>query len=73
MTTIISFMTANYVARQVDYNMTRGWGQGDKATAEYFKPVETFATRLEEYLKDIQAMGGGRWDTSSLIRRLARD
>ncbi len=50
-------MGANYVARQVDYQMTRGWGQGDKAANAYFRPVETFGPRFEEILVDIRAMG----------------
>lgn len=53
----ISFMTANYVARQVGYNMTEGWGQGDTATNNYFKPIKTYAERLDAYLHDIRAMG----------------
>lgn len=53
----ISFMTANYVARQVNYHMDGGWGQGDKATNEHFKPIKTFGERFEEYLKDIREMG----------------
>lgn len=53
----ISFMTANYVARQVNYHMDAGWGQGDKATSDYFKPIKTFGERLEAYLKDIRDMG----------------
>ncbi len=53
----VSFMTANYVARVLDYNMTRGWGQGDKATQAYFKPIETFGPRFEETLRDIVALG----------------
>jgi L-ribulose-5-phosphate 3-epimerase len=53
----ISFMTANYVARQINYHMDGGWGQGDKATNEHFKPLDTFGMRFEEYLKDIRAMG----------------
>ncbi|KAF0803958.1 6-phosphogluconate dehydrogenase [Alcanivorax xiamenensis] len=28
--------------------------------------------QINEFYKDIQAMGGGRWDTSSLLRRLRR-
>ena len=27
---------------------------------------------VDQYYKDVQSMGGGRWDTSSLIRRLKR-
>src|SRR5215212_1987515 len=53
----ISFMTANYVARQLGWNMTEGWGQGDAASTAYFRPVETFEERLGEYLRDIRAMG----------------
>ncbi len=54
---IISFMTANYVARQVGYHMTEGWGQGDTASQNYFKPLKSFAKRFELYLSDIKAMG----------------
>jgi sugar phosphate isomerase/epimerase len=53
----ISFMIANYVARQVGYNMTGGWGQGENAASDYFQPIETFAPRFEEYLRDIHAIG----------------
>lgn len=53
----ISFMTANFVARQVNYHMTEGWAQGDSSTQEHFKPIETFAARFEAYLTDIRAMG----------------
>lgn len=53
----ITFMTANYVARQIDYNMTEGWMQGDDATNAYFEPVETYAERLDEYLSDVAALG----------------
>ena len=56
MSNTISFMTANYVARQVGYQM-HGWGHGDKATNEYFRPVETYAPRLNEILRDIRALG----------------
>jgi L-ribulose-5-phosphate 3-epimerase len=53
----ISFITANYVARQVGYNMTAGWGQGDKATQDFFRPRETFKWRFDEILRDVRAMG----------------
>ncbi len=75
----ISFMTANYVARQLDFNMTRGWGQGEKATHAYFRPVETFGARFEEMLQIIRASGyeaidlwlahlSGIWATDAQIR-----
>lgn len=57
MTSTISFMSANYVARQLDYHMTGGWGEGDQATSDYFQPIETFAERLDLILRDIRAMG----------------
>ncbi len=53
----ISFMTANYVARQLDYHMTRGWGQGETAANNYFMPLETFPQRFEELLKEIKSLG----------------
>ncbi|MEO8609342.1 MAG: sugar phosphate isomerase/epimerase family protein [Chloroflexota bacterium] len=53
----ISFMTANYVARQIGYNMTEGWMQGDNATNAYFRPIETFATRFDQYMTDAKSLG----------------
>ena len=53
----ISFMSANYVAREVGYHMTGGWGQGDRAANEAFRPLETFAERFEELLRDVRALG----------------
>jgi sugar phosphate isomerase/epimerase len=53
----ISFITANYVAREIGFNMTGGWGQGDRATNEYFRPIETFAARFDKLLGDIRALG----------------
>lgn len=53
----VSFNLANYVARQVNYNMTGGWGQGDRTSSAYFQPIETFGTRLEEYFQDVVAAG----------------
>jgi sugar phosphate isomerase/epimerase len=53
----ISFMTANYCARAVGWNMTEGWMQGQNATDAHFKPLDTYARRFEEYLTDIKAMG----------------
>ncbi len=53
----ISFMSANYVARELGYQMTRGWGQGDAATNAYFRPIETFEQRFGTILRDIKALG----------------
>jgi L-ribulose-5-phosphate 3-epimerase len=53
----ISFMSANFVARQVGYHMTEGWGQGERATNACFRPLETFGQRFEELLTAVRAMG----------------
>jgi sugar phosphate isomerase/epimerase len=52
----ISFMMANYCARQVGYNMS-DWGHGSRAIMDYFEPRETFAARFDEYIRDALAIG----------------
>ena len=54
--TTISFMSANYVAREVGYAM-HGWGHGDRATNDAFRPLETYEERLDELLRDIRGLG----------------
>ena len=54
--TPISFMSANYVARQTGYAMN-GWAHGDTATNEHFRPLETYAERFEELLVDVRGLG----------------
>ena len=56
MTPTISFMSANYVAREVGFAM-HGWGHGDRATNEAFEPLETFAERFDELLGTIAGLG----------------
>jgi sugar phosphate isomerase/epimerase len=53
----LSFMTANYVARQLDYNMTQGWMEGDDATNAYFAPLATYAERFGAMLGEIKGLG----------------
>ena len=53
----ISFMSANYVARQLGYHMTEGWGQGDRATQDYFRPLRTFEKRFDALLQEIRGLG----------------
>ena len=53
----LSFMSANYVARQLDYNMTEGWMQGDSATQAFFRPIETYAARFEDMIAEIAGLG----------------
>ncbi|MFN8441007.1 MAG: sugar phosphate isomerase/epimerase [Caldilineaceae bacterium] len=53
----ISFMSANFVARQVNYHMTEGWMQGDRATNDYFRPLDTFAERFDLLLNEVVELG----------------
>jgi sugar phosphate isomerase/epimerase len=53
----ISFITANYVARELGYTMTEGWMQGDTATQNAFRPIETFSEKFGQMLIDIKNMG----------------
>jgi sugar phosphate isomerase/epimerase len=53
----VSFITANFVARELDYHMTGGWMEGDAATQAAFRPAETFALRFDTMLGEIQHLG----------------
>lgn len=53
----LSFMTANYVARQIGYHMTKGWMEGDDATNAYFAPLETYDERFRAMLAEIKGLG----------------
>jgi sugar phosphate isomerase/epimerase len=55
-TNTISFMTANYVAREVGYAM-HGWGHGDRATNEAFAPLDTYGQKLDDLLGGIAVLG----------------
>lgn len=52
----ISFMTANYVAREVNFHMT-DWSHGQDAVMAYFQPIETYAERFNKLLDDICELG----------------
>ena len=52
----VAFMTANWVARETGWAM-HGWGHGDRATNDRFRPVETFAERFDALLRDVRALG----------------
>jgi len=53
----VSFITANYVARELNYRMTEGWSQGHNATSEAFSPLPTFSAKFDELLSDIRNLG----------------
>jgi len=51
------FITANYVAREIGFNMTEGWMQGDRATNAYYQPIDTYGERIGELLALIATQG----------------
>lgn len=57
MSNTVSFMGANFVARQVGYALTGGWMQGDQAANDFFRPLETFPERFGALLDEISALG----------------
>jgi len=53
----IAFMTANFVARQLGYQLAGGWEQGDESVNEAFAPAETYRQRFSLLLDEIKAIG----------------
>lgn len=57
----VSFITANFVAREVGWRLPepfpQSWGVGDQATQACFKPIETYRERLATMLDAVQVMG----------------
>jgi sugar phosphate isomerase/epimerase len=53
---VISFTTANYVARETGWAM-HGWGHGDRETNDAFRPLETYRERLATVFADVRALG----------------
>lgn len=79
----LSFMSANYVARELGYGGADDWGPFDDATNAAFEPVESFGARLNALLATIAAAGfdaidlwtahlNWRWATPEHVR-IARD
>lgn len=70
-----SFMSANWVARQVGYRMTEGWQQGETATNAYFEPLDTFRDRFGGLLDEAKRLGFGKLDlwTAHLSWKWASD
>ncbi len=52
-----SFMTANFVAREIGYRMPGGWMQGENATRAAFSPLTTFRARFDAMLAEIKELG----------------
>ena len=52
----ISFMTANFVARELGWHMS-DWAAGDRSVNEAFRPLVTFRERFAELLDAARSMG----------------
>lgn len=74
MSNAITFITANFVARQAGYQISN-WGEGVRATHDYFQPIATYAQRLDELLQEVVAMGFSALDlwTDHLHQNWATD
>lgn len=57
MRNLLSFNGANFVAREIGYHMPDGWGQGDSATQDAFRPIENFEERFDSIVGEIAALG----------------
>lgn len=53
----ISFITSNFVGRELGYQVTEGWYQGNNATNDYFRPIDTFRKRFNALLREIKGLG----------------
>jgi len=75
-----SWQMANRHATMLDGHFEHGfavdWMRKDLAiclaTAEEIGAPLPVTALIDQFYKDVQALGGGRWDTSSLIERLRR-
>ena len=55
-TPTISFMSANFVARESGWSIA-DWSDGDRAVNEAFRPIETYPERFGAMLDDVVALG----------------
>jgi L-ribulose-5-phosphate 3-epimerase len=53
----LSFMSANYVAKELGYGAADEWGPFDAATNAAFEPLDTFAARFDNLLATITGSG----------------
>ncbi|MFC0281643.1 NAD(P)-dependent oxidoreductase [Falsigemmobacter intermedius] len=64
------------LADQFDFGFAVDWMRKDLgiclATADQIGASLPGTALIDQYYKDVQQMGGGRWDTSSLIKRLPK-
>lgn len=64
------------LADQFDFGFAVDWMRKDLgiclATADEVGAALPVTALVDQFYKEVQSMGGGRWDTSSLIRRLRK-
>ena len=53
----LSYMGANFVARELGYGAADEWGPFDVATNAAFEPLETYEARLDEILEIVASAG----------------
>lgn len=67
---------ASMAERRFDFGFAVNWMRKDLdmtlAAARQLDARMPLAALVDQFYADVQAMGGGRWDTSSLIERLRR-
>jgi L-ribulose-5-phosphate 3-epimerase len=56
MTYTLSFMSANFVARETGWQL-KDWMTGDRATNAWFQPIETYAERIGALTGHIRGLG----------------
>ncbi|RBI84948.1 oxidoreductase [Rhodosalinus halophilus] len=66
--------SATMLADEFDFGFAVDWMRKDLGicldTGDEIGAALPVTALVDQFYKDVQAMGGGRWDTSSLIRRL---
>lgn len=71
----ISFMSANWVARELGYSMHGGWQEGESKTNACFQPLEFYRERFSALLAEAKELGFRKIDlwTAHLNWRWATD
>lgn len=52
-----SFMSANFLGREKNYQNVTGFGDGSRSVQAFFSPVETYAERVDALFAEVAAMG----------------
>lgn len=58
----LSFMSANFMARQAGYQLSGSWAEGAWCTVAHFQPLATYRERLGEIFAEIHELGFDRLD-----------